>query len=58
MPYKLTLNYEEAALLVTILTDKAKELWAWQLATGSDAREETYLGILELMKKLHIEQER
>lgn len=50
--FNLELTVEEAAVLVKVLTNEAKEIHAWQCATNSTDRTKEYEGVTTLLKKL------
>ena len=57
MIYKLEMTEKEAALLVDLLTNKAKQNLMWEAATGNTSRREVYEGVLNLLKNIHTEKE-
>ena len=57
MIYRLEMNKEEVALLIKLLANKAKEIWAWQAATKDYRRQEEYEGIQNLLTLVHTVEE-
>lgn len=57
MNHKLKMTEEEAALLVKVLASKAKEIYAWQVATHDTRRRGEYQSVVDLLKKIHASKE-
>ena len=52
MMYKLEMNEEEVALLIKLLTNKAKEVLTWSAATNSTRRQDEYQNVVKLLGKI------
>lgn len=50
--FSLELTTEKAAVLVKVLSAKAKEIHAWRAATKSVVRDEEYDDITDLLKSI------
>ena len=52
MIYKLEMNEEEVALLIKLLTSRAKEILTWEAATSSTRKRDEYQNVVKLLGKI------